>query len=386
MRLQASFYQRKVKQLQAELQKRGLAGMLLLKPTNIYYLIGFFHIPTERPIGVFVPAAGEPIAYVPELEVDHIKENWINRVEVYFDYPGETYPVLWICQKLQNEGISRQPLGFEGSIPWAYKQMIDQALPDVNWVPAGDILSDMRLVKEKEELELLRLCGTYSDYMVSAGVEVIRERGWISELEIHQTVMQRVVQKMLAELDEIVFTSGVAMGLVCSGERSALPHGLPSSRRLQPGDNLILSFVCSVGGYTTESERTFFLGEPSTRQASLYELMRKAQQVGCEALSVGRTCSEANRLALAVIREAGEGAYIKHRLGHGLGIEGHEPPWLMDGDNSPLRPGMVLSSEPGIYVPGLGGVRISDTVVVTDGEPEYLTTYSRSLEDMVVNI
>lgn len=199
-------------------------------------------------------------------------------------------------------------------------------------------------------------------------------------------MVRGVIEKMQRELEPIIAVPGLAGALVCSGPRSAYPHGLPTARRIAPGENLILSVACFVGGYFAESERTFVLGDPSPDQIHRYETDRLAQQAGTNALMVGTRCSEANRVCLDVIREAGLGKCIRHRQGHGIGLQNHEPPWLEDGDATILQPGMAVSCEPGIYCLGQGGYRISDSIVVTTEGPRLLTHAARDLNQIVLEI
>jgi Xaa-Pro aminopeptidase len=385
MRLTEPFYRRKIAQCQAVLAARDLAGLLLFKPANIYHMTGFFHYPTERMVAVWLPASGEPVLFIPKLEEDHAAEGWMRQVEVYFEHLGPPHPLEWLADRLKAWGLSHTRLGYEGSLAEGTLRCLQTALPHARWsADGGAIITDLRLIKDAEELDLLRAAGRYADYMVEVGAQTVRERGLLSELEINQIVNQAVVQRMTAELDQIVFISGVAGGLVCAGPRAAYPHGLPSLARPRQGDALILSFGCAVGGYHAESERTFFIGEPSADHLRYYDAMQRAQAAGTAALRAGATCREVNWLCLDVLREAGYGEFIKHRMGHGLGLEGHEPPWIEDGDATVLQAGMVVSSEPGLYVPGVGGYRISDTVFVTANGPELLTTYARDLDAMVL--
>jgi Xaa-Pro aminopeptidase len=189
---------------------------------------------------------------------------------------------------------------------------------------------------------------------------------------------------MYAEHTDVVVVSPLAGGLVYAGPNSARPHALPSGYRLRPGDTFMLSLGCAVGGRFVEGERTFILGEPTADQRRYYEAVRQAQQVGGEALRPGVPCSRANTVCLDVIRAAGLGEYLRHRQGHGIGLGMHEPPWLADGDDTPLEAGMIVSNEPGIYIPGHAGYRISDSMLITDDGARPFTSYPRSLDDVVV--
>jgi Xaa-Pro aminopeptidase len=385
MRLTDSFYRRKLTECQAALADTNLEGLLLFNPANIYYLIGFFYYPTERTVAAWIPRSGEPALFIPKLEEDHATSSWVHSRHVYFEHLGPPHPVEWLSERLARWGYGKGNIGYEGSLGVNTLARLRAALPNVTWSDVGgSIIAHMRQVKSEEELALIRKAAEFSDAMVAAGAQAVRERGLLSEIEINQIVTDAVVREMTTSLDEIVAVGSVAGGLVCAGSRAAYPHGLPSLARPKPGDCLILSFGCSVGGYHAESERTFFIGEPSPEHQDYYQAMWKAQQTGVAALHAGVECRTVNKRCLDVLRAAGHGLYIKHRMGHGLGLEGHEPPWIEDGDGTPLRPGMVVSAEPGLYVPGLGGYRISDTVLVTRDGPQSLTQYSRELDAMLL--
>ena len=386
MRLNETFYRRKVVGVQAALEERNLDGLIVFNHHQIYYLVGFFHTPTERPIVLFVPRQGDPILLVPKLEENYVHEGaWAPDVEVYWEFPGVVHPVDWFCERLAARGFGAGRLGFEGSLAVATQARLARQMPAVEWVEAGDIIAGLRLCKDPEEIALHRKAAFYSDWMVEQGVQLVRSGVHPSEIDLERHMAGQVIDKMQNELDTVVVVSMLAGALVNSGPRSAFPHGLPSLRRPGPGDNLILSVGCAVGGYFAESERTFILGEPTAEQRHRYEAARNAQEIGFQALRPGARCCDANRVCLASIRDAGLGQFIMHRQGHGIGIQNHEAPWIEDGDPTVLRPGMVVSCEPGIYCPGQGGYRVSDTVLITADGPERLTQFPRSLDAAVIS-
>ncbi len=387
MRLDESFYRRKIVQVQERLAERELAGLVLFHHPQIYYLVGFFHYPTERPVVLFVPDKGEPTLFVPKLEESYVHEGaWAPDVEVYFEFPGVVHPLDWLAERLKARGFGQARLGFEPSLSTGSRARLGNALPQVTWAEAGAIVNDLRMIKGPEEIALMRKAADYADWMLQEGVRVVRSGRQATEIEIEQAMVSGVIRKMQRELDPVVAVPGLAGALVPSGPRSAFPHGLPTSRRIGPGENLILSVACFVGGYFAESERTFILGEPTAEQRHRYETDRLAQEVGFQGLVAGARCSDVNHRCLETIRSAGLGEFILHRQGHGIGIQNHEPPWIEDGDPTILRPGVTVSCEPGIYCVGQGGYRISDSVLVTADGPERLTHFPRALQDAVIPI
>lgn len=376
MRLPTSFHRRKVSQMQERLAGQGLDGLLILNPANIWYASGFFHVPTERPIGVFIPQSGQPIIFIPKLEEDAVQECWIKDVRVYFEYPGRTHPVAWMCKQLETRRLGIDNVSHNTFLV---------AQGEVEEIQPSDIVSQMRLTKDPEEVELLEIAGKFADYAVETARAAAKPG--VSEIEILKASQEAVLDRMNRELEEIIYTwGGVTGGLIYSGLHSAFPHGMPSTNQVKAGDVLILSMGAGVGGYRCESERTFIVGEPTARQRELFEVMATAQQAGSDALRPGVRCCDVNEKCLNVIRQAGLQEHIKHRMGHGKGLEGHEPPWIEEGDETVLEEGMVVSSEPGIYVPGFGGFRHSDTLLVEEDGARSFTLYPLQLEDLLIPV
>jgi Xaa-Pro dipeptidase len=185
--------------------------------------------------------------------------------------------------------------------------------------------------------------------------------------------IQRAIQMSLLEQG-----SAPSFGvLVASGPRSALPHAGSSDRVLESGDLLWIDMGATYNGYQSDITRTFAVGRPPEALRSAYRTVLEAQENARTGGRPGMTCEAVDRLARRVIAAAGLGEYFTHRLGHGLGLEGHEPPFMVDGNAEVLQPGMVYTVEPGVYIPGRGGIRIEDDVVVTSDGSRSLTDYRR---------
>ncbi|MBV7336417.1 M24 family metallopeptidase [Chloroflexi bacterium TSY] len=181
---------------------------------------------------------------------------------------------------------------------------------------------------------------------------------------------------MRRELDDLVnFYRGAVVLTAHTGARAALPHGQPGPIQIKPGDTLIVGIGVKVGGYHAESGCTFIIGEPTMDQMRCLEATWACDQAAVDGLTPGTTCTAVNDAALAVLHDAGYSDNIRHRIGHGIGIEGHEAPWLSEGDETILQPMMVFSNEPGIYRPGIDGYRIIDTMVVTEEGGQRLSRY-----------
>ncbi|MFG6444188.1 M24 family metallopeptidase [Microbacterium sp. P07] len=388
MRLSTAFYDRVQARLSARLQEARLDGLIVSAPGDVAYLTGFFYAVNERPVYVWFGADGRRVALVPELDAEYALAQGVHAdVRTYFEYPGVRTPEWHLADAL-NAARARARIGFSASLTVAGLARLQDAFPDAVFERSG-VVGDLRLRKEPEEIGLHREAAAICDDMLGAGRALIESaisegRLLPTEGEVARHVVGYGTDRMYTDYSHVVYTTKLAGGLVYAGPNSARPHGLPSSRRIEAGDTLILSLGAAVASRFVESERTFVIGEPTAEQRMYFDVARRAQNVGTAAMQVGRTCASVNAESLDVIRGAGCGQFIRHRLGHGIGIGQHEAPWLEDGDDTVLASGMILSSEPGVYVPGHAGYRISDTVLVTDDGPQRLTRYPRSIEENVI--
>lgn len=386
-RLQPEWYKKKIVQVQAELQKRKLDGLLLLNATNIIYTTGYFHISTERPLAALIPKSGEPSLFIPELEADQVKLWWVKDYESYFDFPGPENRIRWISKRVARRLPKRARLGIEEPTPSRLKEM-KLGAPQAALVVADEIVERLRRIKDEDEITLMRRAMYFAEFGVQAGRDFIARTGRVTEDQILKATADALADKMSKELRDVVGVSveGPFGGLVPFGKRSAFPHAVPSKDLLSKGDALILSFGSQVGGYTVECERAFSVGAPSDHGRKLYAAMLAAFDEGARGLKEGAIAEEVDRRALDEIRKAGFEKFLRHRTGHGIGLEGHESPWIAEGDKTVLREGMTFSCEPGVYDPDFGGFRHSDTVVVKKDRGEILNHYPTRLEEMIIEI
>ncbi len=384
-RLGAGFYATVQDRVRARLAADGLTGVICDHPDDVAYLTGFFHHPCERPVVVHLGVDGPVTLLVPELEREHAQwQDVAANLVSYPEFPGVVEPLSHLTGVIGRLG----PVGFGPSMSVGRLGLLEGVLPDVALVPS-DAVTLTRYVKEPEELVLHQEAARITDLMLAAGISLITDAvasGGVlpSESELAAHVGRVGTSTMYAEHEGVVVLGFLAGGLVYAGPNSAKPHGLPSSYRLRAGDTFMLSLGCAVGGRFVEGERTFILGEPSVRQQRYYETVRAAQQVGIDSMRPGMTCAESNARCLDVIREAGLGEFLQHRQGHGIGVGMHEPPWLEDGDDTVLEEGFVVSNEPGIYIPGHAGYRISDSMRITADSAVPFTAYPKALEDVVI--
>jgi Xaa-Pro aminopeptidase len=387
-RLSRDFFAGVQDRVRARAVEAGFDAVLTDDPEDVAYLTGFFHHPCERPVAVWLDTDGRCVLLLPELELEHAQsQHAAAELVSYPEYPGTMPPFALLAGAV---GAGRRRAGHTTSISFARLTAAATALSTVDLVPT-DLVTIARYVKDPAEVALHQEAARITDVMLTEGVALVTDAlasgGELpSEAELAAHVTRVGTSTMYAEHTDVVVVSMLAGGLVYAGANSAYPHGLPSGYRLRPGDTFMLSLGCAVGGRFVEGERTFVLGEPTDEQRRYHETIRLAQEVGGQAIKPGAECRSANAACLAVVREAGLGRYLRHRQGHGIGLGMHEPPWLEDGDPTLLEPGMIVSNEPGIYVPGHAGYRISDSMLVTEDGSRPLTSYPRGLDDCVIPV
>jgi Xaa-Pro dipeptidase len=386
-RLQPDWYRRKISQVQQKMKERKLNALVLLNATNVIYTTGYFHLHTERPLAALIPESGEPALFVPELESDQVKLWWVKDYESYFDFPGPVNRVRWIFERVARRGFGNGRIGVEEPTPGRMQHMKEGA-PKATIVDAGDLVENLRWVKDEDEIRIMRRAMYFADFTVQAGRDFVQHNGGVTEDQILKASADAVADKMSKELNDVV---GVGIdapfgGLVPFGKRSAFPHAMPSKDRLKAGDALIMSFGAQVGGYNVECERSFSIGQPSDYAKRLYDAMLAAHDEGAENLKQGAVAEEVDKKSLDQIRKAGFEKFLKHRTGHGIGLESHESPWIAEGDKTVLQEGMTFSCEPGVYDPDWGGFRHSDTVVVRKEKGEILNNYPTRLADMIIEV
>ena len=378
------------RRLFAELAADDVGAIVLFGPTSVLYLTGFFFIPTERPLGI-VLTPDRTLALVPRLEAEHVRESEaVDEVIVYQEYPGPEHPMRILARVLAGlPALRRHTLAVDADgYPSRYGYRgprLSELLPN-RQVRAGDLVERHRLVKSPREIHLLRVSSRFADIAHGHLQELSREGA--NEVAVSGEASERGARDMVAALGAGFEpkSAGSPLGTGFRGQigpNSALPHAVNQNLFLRRGDVLVTGASSAVWGYHCELERTMLLGQPSEEQRRWFELMLGTQDLALHTIRPGNTCADVDRAVRAYCAEQGVMEAWRHHVGHGLGMELHEAPFLDQGDERVLEPGMVLSVEPGLYVPGLGGFRHSDTVAVTERGCELLTKYPRDLASLI---
>lgn len=278
-------------------------------------------------------------------------------------------PILkTVRERLQRHGVQRLAFEKDHVSYTQYEQMKEQ-LDGVELVPQQNAVENLRVIKDEEELTIMQQAADIADAAFSHILTVLKPGITEREVEMELEFFMRKKGATSSSFDTIV----------ASGERSALPHGVASDKVIERGDMVTLDFGAYYQGYCSDITRTVAVGEPDPKLKEIYEIVRKAQLNGVEKIKAGMTGIEADALTRDIIKEAGYGDHFGHGTGHGLGMEVHEAPRLSPMGNDILKPGMVVTVEPGIYISGLGGVRIEDDVVITENGCKILTKSDKQL-------
>lgn len=329
--------------------RADLAGFLVTPGPDLRYLTGYDALPLERLTLLRIAPGADPVMLVPRLERAAAEAaEGIAGVEIVTWADGEDP----YAAAAGLTGSGRHALTDR---TWAVHLLgFQRRVPDATFVPAGEALPPLRAVKDAEELAAIGAAGAGAD---AAFASILTS-----------PFSGRTERDVAADLADLLRANGhetADFTIVGSGPNSASPHHDPSARRIRPGEAVVLDFGGFADGYGSDVSRTVVVGEPPSGFDDVYGTVRRAQQVAFEAVRPGATCEDVDRAARAVIEDAGYGDRFIHRTGHGIGLETHEAPYIVRGNDEPLEEGMTFSIEPGVYLDGRFGVRIEDIVAVT---------------------
>ncbi|MFJ9124605.1 aminopeptidase P family protein [Streptomyces sp. NPDC102340] len=346
----------------------GLAGVLVAPGPDLVWLTGY-HVPadTERLTLLVLAADQEPTLVVPTLEAPDAAKaagadamtlrDWTDGKDPY----DVTAPLLRSVGGPGRFGVSDNA--------WAMHLLgLQKTLPETSYVSLTEALPMLRGVKDAAELERLAAAGAAAD----ATYEEIKKVAFAGRRE----------NDIAGELSDLLKRFGhsqVDFTVVGSGPNGANPHHEASDRIIENGDMVVLDFGGLKHGYGSDTTRTVHVGEPTDEERKVHDIVREAQTAACDAVRPGIACQDVDRVARKVITDAGYGEYFIHRTGHGIGVTTHEPPYMIEGEEQELVPGMCFSVEPGIYLPGRFGVRVEDIVTVTEDGGRRLNATAREM-------
>jgi Xaa-Pro dipeptidase len=379
--------ERELAQRRDRLREHAPDGFVLFTPDAIRYFTDFWFLSNERPIAYVELAGDEPFVFVPEFEVERTRaETSFTRIESYPEYPGVEHPMQVLATLLgKREPIGADSDGYPGILGYAGPSLSEVSGATVSLL--GDVVDSFLRIKSLAEIELIRESGKWCAH----GHRLLQEytRAGVTEAEASLRASSESTLAMLAagEYGQLGSADGVKAGYRGQiGARSAWAHAIGHNVEFAAGDLLVTETGAPVWGYNAELERGMVIGEPSDRVKWMFEHVVAAQQVAFDAFAPGVTCADVDGAVMRYFERHDLLPYWRQHTGHGIGLRNHEAPFLDVGDHTRVEPGMVFTIEPGVYDSQVGGLRHSDTVVVTDEGIEILTDYPRDLESLTIPV
>jgi Xaa-Pro aminopeptidase len=357
----------RIRRTQTAMAAAGVDGLIVSPGSDLRYLSGYAATALERLTALVVPVAADPVLVVPGLEQAEASRSPAALLGMAVLTHAETDDAHALA-------MAQLPHAAQVAVDdhmWVTRLFqLQSVAPEVQWRPAGRLLSDLRMRKGSDEIASLRAAGAAIDRVHARMAEFLRVG--LTERDAALLIATAIVEEGHVSADFVI---------VGSGPNSASPHHSVSDRRLERGDSVVVDIGGSTAdGYCSDSTRTYCVGsEPDPGVTAYYDILREAQLAQCDFARPGVTAEAVDRVGRAVIREGGYGDAFMHRTGHGIGLETHEEPYIVEGNSLVLEPGMAFSIEPGIYLTGRHGARIEDIVVTTDDGIERLNTTSRAM-------
>ena len=356
---------------QEEMERQGIDWLIIAPSSDLVYMIGYPAHTSERLTALAAPQrGGEPFVVLPRLEAPRLadRDDLLDIIDLrVWDETAD--PIRLLVAGLGDpQGLT---IAVSDQMWSGFLLKLIDACPGARFVNADAVLKELRQIKAADEIAFMREAGRLTDQVWDefAATAVLTGK---TELEVG-----RILSGLMGERG----LGAPAFMIVASGPGSASPHYLTGDRKIRAGDAVVFDFGGNIAGYKSDITRTLHVGEPSEEFRKVYAIVDEARKAAFAAVRPGATCESIDDAARRVITAAGYGEYFIHRVGHGLGLDVHEEPYLVGGNTTPLRAGMVFSDEPGIYIPGKFGIRIEDSVVCTETGGELL---NNARHDLVV--
>ena len=353
---------------QTLMQQLGFAAMLIEPGANMIYFTGIEWGRSERLFAFLLPVSGKPIVVAPAFEQQRAEDQVGGRFEVRV-WQEDQNPEALVADMLKEWNSSTGRLAIDPSSRVFVFTELAQARPGLQFGNAASVVNACRGVKSAHEIEIMRFANQTTLQAYRAAFRTLRVGMTQAEL----------ARNVSAEMAKLGYQGGA---LVLFGESSAYPHGLPKPRTLAENEVVLVDGGLSVNGYQSDMTRTVVFGTPVPEAQKVFDIVRDAQARALAFAAPGKTCGEVDAVARKVVSDAGYGPDYRtftHRVGHGIGLEGHEWPYLVRGSRVVLEPGMTFSDEPGIYQYGKFGIRVEDIMAITESGAEMLTPGQASL-------
>jgi len=357
------------------MHQNGLAAILLMEGTSLRYFTGIRWWGGERLFATVLPQKGAPFYVCPAFEEGRAREQIAYAAGAESAdlrvWQEDENPYELLAKELRDRALASSRLGLEESVRFVFSDSIARSVPQATVVSATPVTAGCRMIKSAHEVALMRLAAQVT-------------------LAVYEAVYRSLREGMTqSQVEELIGAAYGRMGFpgeasVEVGEYSAFPHGSTTPQVIHEGSIVMIDDGCTVEGYQSDITRTFVLGKASDKMKRVFDVVHRAQAAALAAARPGVECGAVDGAARKVIVDAGYGPdykYFTHRLGHGMGMDGHEWPYLVRGNSTKLQANMTTSNEPGIYIPGEFGIRLEDDMHITDIGAELFTPQSPSLEN-----
>ena len=357
------------------MSEHGIDAIMLTGGTSMDYFTGMRWGNSERLTAAIIPSKGNAFIVTPKFEEERTLEQArlgpLGAGTQVLTWEEDESPYRRVAEGLRAAGIASGALGIEETVKFVFSSEVGSAAPQVRIVSGTPVTAGCRVIKDEHELALMRHASLVTLKAYEAAYQSLKEG-----------MTQSDFARLVSQAHERLGYSGSAGVQV--GEYSALPHGSAKPQVVREGSILLIDGGCKVEGYSSDISRTFVLGKPTDKMKQVFDLEHAAQTAALKAARPGVECQAVDAAARKVIVDGGYGPgykYFTHRVGHGMGMDGHEWPYLVKGNTLPLAPGMTFSDEPGIYIPGEFGIRLEDDMYITETGAELFTAQSPSLEN-----
>ncbi|EHQ90816.1 M24 family metallopeptidase [Desulfosporosinus youngiae] len=358
-------FKERIKRIQAIMKSQSTDYLVVAPSANFFYLTGLRTTADERLQAYLVPAEGKPVMVLPEMYREAAEDVEENSFEL-LTWSDGTDPVDLLLPLIKGHSA----LAAIDERMWAgHFLQVRKAFSGFEFTGAAKIMRQVRMIKDHNEMSLLEMAGRLTDKVMAEVLKVIKPD--ISEKELAFFVEGKLKEYGAEELS--------FKPIVASGPNTSSPHHHTSERRLIPGDLVVLDFGGLFQGYCSDMTRTFSVGKASAEIKKIYQAVKDANEAGFQAVCAGISCEKVDEAVRDTISRAGYGQYFIHRTGHGIGLDIHEDPFIVSGNQETLQTGMTFSIEPGIYIPGQYGVRIEDIVGLSENGPIRFNNFPREL-------
>jgi Xaa-Pro dipeptidase len=355
------------------MQQNGIGSVIVESGSSLDYLTGVQWHRSERLTAAVIPVEGDPIIITPFFESPSVKETLAIPAEIR-TWNEDEEPLKLVADFLRERGVAGQPVAFEETDRYFIVDRLARQLPGMKPVSANPVVRALRLIKSPAELALMQAANEIT-------IRAMRHAGEGAKPGMTPADFSAAIDAATAAMG-----GSPEFSLVLIDEASALPHGSKRPQIVKRGSTILFDCGCTVHGYQSDISRTFVFGAaPTAEQRKVWNQVHEGQQIAIRAAKIGAPCGSIDDAVRAAYTSWGYGPGYKlpglsHRTGHGIGMDGHEPAYLVHGDMTPLAPGMCFSDEPGIYIPGKFGVRLEDCWHMTETGPRFFTEPPRSID------